>query len=148
MCQPSKHPPKPWSQAHHFLHIPVFPASRVDDPPKGCLSRHGLNAYPLQEISSCARLRGVSPSSGHRHHLSLDLFPPPRVTRDFEIRAVFHLCTSFSPGLVPNTGSQVVKGEKLASNDKGRIRDAVSSVGDTCIIYFSITVMKFLRLEL
>ena len=75
----------------------VFPASRVDDPPKGCLSRHGLNvypphewmtllrdisqdrlnSYPLQEISSCAHLRGVSPSSGHSHHLSLDLFPHP-----------------------------------------------------------------------
>lgn len=54
----------------------VFPASRVDDPPKGCLSRHGLNPYPLQEISSCTYLRGVSPSSGHSHHLSLDLFPP------------------------------------------------------------------------
>lgn len=76
------------------------------------------------------------------------MFPPPRVTRDFEIRGVFHLCTSVSPGLVPSTGSQVVKGGKTASDGKGRSRGPVSPAGDACIIYVSITVMKFLRLEL
>lgn len=36
----------------------------------------------------------------------------------------------------------------MASNGMGRSRDSMSPFGDACIMYFSITVMKFLRLEL
>lgn len=44
-----------------FFTVLVSPASRVEDPPKGCLSRHGLNAYLFQETSSCPHLKGVQP---------------------------------------------------------------------------------------
>lgn len=58
---------------------------------------------------------------------------------------MWFICISLAPDLEPRTGSQVVQG-KAVTSDEGRSRDPVSPIGDPYVIGFSITVLKFLRL--
>lgn len=107
----------------------VLTAQRMDGLPKARLWRLRLNAFPLQEASSCPH-----PSSGCSDHLSLDLFLLTESPVTLKSEMCF-ICTSLAPDAEPSAGSQVVKG-KVASEDEGGSRDPVSQLGVPMLLIF------------
>lgn len=117
----------------------VLTAQRMDGLPKARLWRLRLNAFPLQEASSCPH-----PSSGRSDHLSLDLFLLTESPVTLKSEMCF-ICTSLAPDAEPSAGSQVVKG-KWRQKMRWEQRSCVP-VGGPYAIDFSITILKFLRVD-